>query len=212
VLDFTGIHRVIRGFVIKVDAVLASPRGDATWAKKLAELVAFGTSGLRFHHQVEDEEFWPALVAKGVEPGVLEPLQAAHREIDPLLDRIEAQANKLRAAPTDSSIIDSLARLLPEFGEHVRAHLDEEEPIIFPLLERYMTNGEAHAISARVAKKAPKKGVSWLMGGVANGMTPAEAKSFLSAFPKPLLWLQPLFLRTYRRNCATLGVTPDFPR
>jgi hypothetical protein len=75
VLDFTGIHRVIRGFVIKVDAVLASPRGDATWAKKLAELVAFGTSGLRFHHQVEDEEFWPALVAKGVEPGVLEPLR-----------------------------------------------------------------------------------------------------------------------------------------
>jgi iron-sulfur cluster repair protein YtfE (RIC family) len=202
---------VIRGFVAKIDAILQPPYGDAAWAKKLADLVLFGTAGLRFHHQVEDEEFWPALVAKGVDPSVLEPLQVAHRELDPLLDRLEAEAHRLQTNPGDASIVASLAASLPGFRGHVHEHLAEEEPIIFPLLERHISNDEAHAIARRVSKKAPKKGISWLMGGVANAMTPDEAKNFLSAFPPPLLWLRPLFLRTYRRNCVVLGLTPDFP-
>ena len=211
-MDLSGIHRVIRGFVSKIDGVLQPPYGDAAWAKKLAELVLFGTAGLRFHHQVEDEEFWPVLVAKGVDPAVLEPLTVAHRALDPLLDQLEAEAVRLRSAPADSSIVASLAAILPRFRDHVRDHLDEEEPIIFPLLEAHVSNAQAHAIAGRAAKKAPKRGISWLIGGVVNAMTPAEAQNFLRPFPKPILWISPLLLRTYRRNCAALGLSPDFPR
>lgn len=211
VLDFSGVHRVIRGFITKFESTLASPRSGAAWAKKAADFLLFGVAGLRFHHHVEDQEYWPALVAKGADSTLLEPLQASHRAIDSLLDQLEARAKHLRAAPTDSRALAAVTDLVPEFRDHVREHLDEEEPIIFPLLTRYISDAEAHAMAARAARRAPKKGVSWLMGGVTYAMTPAESANFLRTIPKPVIWLRPLLLRTYRRNCALMGTTPAFP-
>jgi hypothetical protein len=99
---------------------------------------------------------------------------------------------------------------MAKFGDLVREHLDEEEPIMFPMLEQYISDTEAHGIASRVAKSAPKKGISWIMGGATYAMTPAETENFISAFPKPIIWIRPLLLRTYRRNCATLGLEPQF--
>jgi hemerythrin-like domain-containing protein len=212
VLDFAGIHGVMRGFLTKMDTALTGARGNAARVKKVADLMLFGVAGLRFHHHVEDNEYWPALVAKGADGALLQPLQAAHRELEELLDRLEPMVEHLRANPIDDDAFASVAELLPEFREHVRHHLDEEEPIMFPMLEQYISDPEAHAIAARVAKTAPKKGISWLMGGVTYSMTPAEAENFLGGFPKPIIWLRPMFLRTYRRNCSVLGITPDFPK
>jgi hemerythrin-like domain-containing protein len=212
VLDFSGVHRVIRGFMTKLDGALANPRSEASWAKKVAEFLLFGVAGLRFHHHVEDDEYWPALVAKGADATLLEPLQAAHRAIDPMLDQMEARAKHLRANPTDAKALAAVTELVPEFRDHVREHLDEEEPIIFPLLTRFVADNEAHAMATRAARNAPKKGASWLMGGVTYAMTPAEAENFMSTIPKPVIWLRPLLLRTYRRNCASMGMTPEFPQ
>jgi Hemerythrin HHE cation binding domain len=194
----------------KIDDAVAGAHGNPTRAKLLADLVLFGVSGLRFHHHVEDDEYWPAIVAKGANGALLEPLQASHRELDPMLDRLETEAGRLKTDPTDATLA-SVAELLPGFRDHVRAHLDEEEPIMFPMLDEYISDPEAHAIAARAAKTAPRKGISWLMGAISYSMTPAEADNFLGAFPKPIIWLQPLFLRTYHRNCRALGISPEFP-
>jgi len=210
VLDFSGVHRMIRGFITKIDTALEHPRSEAAWGKTLAGLVLFGVAGLRFHHHVEDDEYWPAVVKKGADAHLLEPLQAQHRELDSLLDRLEVQAKRLAEAPADADALTGVSTLIVQFRDHVRAHLDEEEPIMFPMLEQYITDAEAHGIAARVARSAPKKGISWIMGGATYAMTAAETENFLSAFPKPILWLRPLLLRTYRRNCATLRLEPRF--
>jgi hypothetical protein len=210
VLDFAGIHRMIRGYLTKIEAALNDPRDEAAWAKTLAGLALFGVEGLRFHHQVEDDEYWPALIAKGADAALLQPLTGSHRELDVLLDQVESAARHLAASPADGSAVTALGELMPQFRSHVSEHLDQEEPVIFPLLERYISNAEAHAMAARAARKAPKKGLSWIMGGVTYAMTPPEAENFLSAFPKPIIWLRPLLLRTYRRNCAVLGFDPQF--
>jgi len=210
VLDFSGVHRMIRGYITKLDGAVKSPHHETAWVKTLAGLVLFGVAGVRFHHQVEDDEYWPALVANGADATLLEPLTASHREIDAALDQLESATKRLIASPTDAAALAAVADLLAKFGDHVREHLDEEEPVIFPLLQQYISDHEAHAMAARASRKAPKKGVSWIMGGATYGMTPAEAENFLSAFPKPIIWLRPLLLRTYRRNCALLGFAPEF--
>ncbi len=78
------------------------------------------------------------------------------------------------------------------------------------MLEQHISDAEAHAMAAQAARSAPKKGISWLMGGVAYAMTPPERANFLTAFPKPIVWLRPLLLRKYRRNCAALGLDHRF--
>jgi hypothetical protein len=127
-----------------------------------------------------------------------------------MLDEVESAARHLATSPSDGTAVAAVAELMPRFRDHVFEHLDEEEPIIFPLLEQHISNADAHAMAARAARNAPKKGISWIMGGVTYGMTPLEAENFLSAFPKPIIWLRPLLLRTYRRNCAVLGFDPQF--
>jgi hypothetical protein len=210
VLDFSGVHRMIRGYITKLDAAAKNPRDDAAWTKTLAGLILFGVTGLRFHHQVEDDEYWPALVAKGADASLLQPLSASHRDLDLMLDQLESAAQRLAASPTDTAAMSTVADLMTQFRDHVRNHLDEEEPVIFPLLAQYISDAEAHVMAARAAKNAPRKGIAWMMGGVTYAMTPPESENFLSAFPKPVIWLRPLILRTYRRNCAILGFDPQF--
>jgi hemerythrin-like domain-containing protein len=210
VLDFTGIHRMIRGYITKIDVALKDPRHEVKWVKTLADLMLFGVAGLRFHHQVEDDEYWPALIAKGADADLLRPLTGSHREIDSVLDQLESAARRLAGSPMDPAALAAVTEHMPQFRDHVREHLDEEEPIIFPLLEQYISDAEAHAMASRAARNAPKKGISWIMGGVTYAMTPRESDNFLSAFPKPIIWLRPLLLRTYRRNCAALGLDHQF--
>jgi hypothetical protein len=93
----------------------------------------------------------------------------------------------------------------------MRSHLDHEEPIFFPLLTQYMPDAENEQLATELAKKAPRKGLSWLIGGVNYGMTPEQASEFLAAFPKPIQWMQPLLLRKYKKGCGVLGVDPAEP-
>ena len=45
-------------------------------------------------------------------------------------------------------------------------HLDNEEPIFFPLLAQYMPDDESERIARVLAKKAPRKGISGLWAGL----------------------------------------------
>ena len=91
------------------------------------------------------------------------------------------------------------------------AHLDNEEPIFFPLLTEFMPGEESEGLAAELAKKAPRKGISWLMGRVEYGMTNEQGAHFLATFPKPIQWMRPMFLRKYKRDCGVLGVDPTVP-
>jgi hypothetical protein len=39
-------------------------------------------------------------------------------------------------------------------------------------------------------------------------MRPREADEFLHSLPKPIVWLRPVLLARYRRNCQLLGIDP----
>jgi hypothetical protein len=134
-----------------------------------------------------------------------------HHMIDPLLDEMKSAFEALDDRPTDTQKIESLRVLVRRFSDAMRSHLDHEEPIFFPLLTEYMPDSEAEQLAAELAKKAPRKGLSWLMGAVEYGMTTEQANEFLATFPKPIQWMRPLLLRKYKKGCGVLGVDPAEP-
>ena len=212
VREFTGIHNMIRGLLRLLEsAVSAAKPGDTNQMKVLSELGLFAVAGSHFHHGSEDDYFWPAIVRNGADESLLEPLVKEHHLIVSLLDEMEHAFQGLRNGVSDAQAIDSLRVLVGRFKHDMLTHLDHEEPIFFPLLAKYMPDAESERLGADLAKKTPRKGISWLMGAVEYGMTKEQATEFLATFPKPIQWIRPLLLRKYKSRCGVLGVDPATP-
>lgn len=210
--EFTGIHNMIRGLIrLMESAVAAAKPDDAKQMKVLSKFGLFAVAGTHFHHRSEDDYYWPAVVRNGADASALAPLVEDHHAIDPLLDETEGAFAALGTGPTDASAMTALVATTGRFAHEMRTHLDKEEPIFFPLLDRYMPDEESHRLAAELAKKAPRKGISWLMGGVEYGMTKEQASEFMATFPKPIQWLRPVFLSRYKKECGVLGVDPALP-
>lgn len=212
VREFTGVHNMIRGMFRLMEAAVSKAKpDDAKQLKVLSDFGFFGVQGTRFHHSAEDNYYWPAVERNGADASLLEPLIKEHHMIDPLLDEAQRAFEALEHGPTSEETLDDLKLLVGRFKDNMLSHLDHEEPIFFPLLTKYMPDDESHRLAAEVAKKAPRKGISWLMGGVEYGMTKEQSTEFIATFPKPIQWLRPLLLRKYKSGCGVLGVDPATP-
>jgi hemerythrin-like domain-containing protein len=212
VREFTGIHHMIRGLLRLMDASVAKVEpGNAKQTKVLCSFGRFSVAGTHFHHRAEDDYYWPAIEKNGADRALLEPLMTEHKAIDPLLDETERTFEALKIRPIDRDGIASLRGLVDRFRSDMLRHLDDEEPVFFPLLEKYMPDEQSAQLAAVLAKKAPRQGLSWLMGGVEYGMTREESAEFLATFPKPIQWMRPLMLRKYAKDCGVLGVDPALP-
>jgi hemerythrin-like domain-containing protein len=212
VREFTGIHNMIRGLMRLMESAVAEAKpGNAAQMKVLSDFGLFAVAGTHFHHSGEDDHYWPAIVRNGADPSLLEPLVKEHHMIDPLLDEAQYAFEALGHRPTDAQAVESCRVLVGRFKNDMLTHLDNEEPIFFPLLTQYMPDDESERLAAELAKKAPRKGISWLMGGVEYGMTRQQSTEFLSTFPRPIQWARPLLLRKYKRGCGVLGVDPALP-
>jgi hemerythrin-like domain-containing protein len=209
VREFAGIHRTIRGLIeIFAPVVAAWQAGDDRRTQALAKTIEFAVEGTRFHHSLEDNDYWPALIANGADEALLQPLMDEHRQLDPILDQLDAQAQVLHKNPGDERALSSSKTLFAQVADHLPRHLDHEEPIFFPLLARYLPETEAHTLAVKAAKNAPRRGFPWIMAGATYAMRPREAQEFLHALPKPLIWLRPVLLRKYRRDSQVLGIDP----
>jgi hemerythrin-like domain-containing protein len=212
VREFTGIHNMIRGMIRLIEsAVSVAKPADAKQMNVLSDLGLFGVAGTHFHHSSEDDYYWPAIVRNGADASLLEPLVKEHLMIDPLLGETKNAFETLKRGPTDAKTIEDLKELVARFKHDLLSHLDDEEPIFFPLLTQYMPDDESEQLASVLSKKAPRKGLPWLMGGVEYGMTREQSTEFLATFPKPIQWMHPLLMRKYNKGCAVLGVDPATP-
>jgi hemerythrin-like domain-containing protein len=210
VREFSGTHRTIRALIgVFTPVVTGWQQGDDKRTRALAEAVAFAVEGTRFHHSVEDNDYWPAVIRNGADEAALRPLMDEHHDLDPILDQLDAQAKALHNNPDDEHALSSTKTLFGELADHLQAHLDHEEPIFFPLLAEYLPEKEGHRLAVKAGKSAPRKGFSWIMAGATYAMRPREADEFLHSLPKPLMWLRPVLLGRYRKNCRLLGIHPS---
>ena len=214
VREFKGIHNMIRGLAVTPGVgrvACQSGRFEADEDARRFWLV-YGCP----RRALPSHDRRRLLLARrcqrnGADPALLEPLVEEHHMIDPLLDETQSAFARLKSGPISSGSVEPLGKPVGRFKEDMLRHLDNEEPIFFPLLAQYMPDDESERIAAVLAKKAPRKGISWLMGGVEYGMTKEQAAEFLATFPKPIQWLHPLLLNKYRKNCRILGIDPATP-
>ena len=212
VREFTGIHNMIRGLVRLMESAVSKAKPtDVKQMRVLADFGLFAVAGTHFHHSGEDDYYWPAVIRNGADASLLDPLVKEHLGIDPLLDETQRAFEALKHGGSDAQAIERLRVLVGRFKDDMLAHLDHEEPIFFPLLNQYMPDDESERLGTQLAKKAPRKGISWLIGGVEYGMTKEQSTEFMATFPKPIQWMRPSLLRKYKKNCAVLGVDPALP-
>jgi len=204
---------MIRGLTRLMESAVATANpGNARQMKILSGFGIFAVTGTHFHHSGEDDYYWPAIVRNGADASLLEPLVKEHHLIDPLLDETQRAFGALGRGSPDGQALEACRVVVGRFKYDLLGHLDNEEPIFFPLLTRYIPDDEFERLAAEISKKAPRQGISWLMGGVEYGMTKEQSTEFLASFPKPIQWMRPLLLRKYEKNCGFLGVDPALPR
>jgi hypothetical protein len=89
---------------------------------------------VHMHHGAEDALLFPGL--RRMEPGlgpVIERLEADHRIVSDILDRIEAAANALDGRG-DATARTELAAALERLSAHLLEHLDFEESALRPTI------------------------------------------------------------------------------
>ncbi|MEZ0071434.1 hemerythrin domain-containing protein [Planotetraspora sp. GP83] len=102
---------------------------DGRRAAAIRDFVVQFCDGIHHHHTVEDEVLWPIIVRSAGAEVDLSDLTEDHSELDPLLDEIRA------AAKTPADLAVPLTRLADLLDEHI----EEEERLIFPIIERHVS-------------------------------------------------------------------------
>jgi iron-sulfur cluster repair protein YtfE (RIC family) len=147
--DLLWVHSLVRHDLQVVRELAARVEHGLDADQLRAELEALETSGplwhlrvnclqycrfVHHHHRLEDIALFPAIRRQNPELGsVVDRLQADHRRVAEILERIETAAAGLTEDDTPETrrrVADGLG----ELAEHLLAHLDFEEESVGPAL------------------------------------------------------------------------------
>ncbi len=98
------------------------------------------------HHSKEEKELFPALVAHGIpnQGGPVGVMLAEHGEGRALIQRMGDAAG--RFAQGDRSAVPALASSTLSYVQLLRAHIQKEDRMLFPMADRVLSNGEQNTL------------------------------------------------------------------
>lgn len=125
------------------------PGGDAGTRQAIVENVCLG---LEVHAQLEEEIFYPALRAAGIDVDVVEKSYPEHERIKELVTKLKA------STPQDAHYDDTFMELI----RNVQHHVADEETILLPDAERRLAD-QLPELGARMTQRrlqlaAPRAG------------------------------------------------------
>ncbi|MDF6040989.1 hemerythrin domain-containing protein [Streptomyces sp. JH14] len=198
-----GVHRVATTLLAEAAVRPSVP------LRALAQLRDFLVVNLRHHHESEDEDLWPRIVAAVPATALaLDELSGEHERLDEALDRLAAVA--VSDDGTDDSsgetagsgagqgkggtgdgVRDALHRAAVAVRDTVHGHLVHEEPILFPALRDHISPAEWAEFSQQVIATTPPVAGHLMIGFLHEVGTPAEVELMLAALPEPVRPLIP---------------------
>ena len=195
------IHRIFRRQFAEVRALVQEvPADDATRVGAVADHLGFLLDGLHMHHTTEDDLIWPKLLDRaGLDAPLVERMELQHQQIDVSVAEVRAALSAWRSAPmpaTSSALADGIG----EFLVVLEGHLDEEEQVVVPLIDRHLTEDEWQEVGQRGFEKfTPDQ--RWIATGqLVEVATPEETALMFGKLPPPVKVLWHLFgKRKYRR-------------
>lgn len=154
----------------------------------LAQLRDFLVVNLRHHHETEDEELWPRIVATApAAADALKELSAEHEQLDEALGRLAAVALGDGGDGTRAELHEAAVAV----RDTVHGHLTHEEPVLFPALREHVTPEYWADFSQRVIATTPPVAGHLMIGFLDEVGTPEEVALMLAALPEPVLPLLP---------------------
>ncbi len=195
------IHRIFRRQFAEVQALVQEvPAADATRVGAVADHLEFLLHGLHMHHTTEDDLIWPKLLDRaGLDAPLVERMEEQHRQIDTSVAEVRTAMASWRSDPTPATSA-ALSDRIGEFLIVLEGHLDEEEQVVVPLIDRDLTEAEWQEVAERGFKKfTPAE--RWIATGlIVEIATPEEAAMMFGTLPPPVKVLWNLIgKRKYRR-------------
>lgn len=137
------IHRIFRRQLAEVRALVQeAPAADETRVGAVADHLGFLLDGLHIHHTTEDQLIWPKLLDRaGLDAPLVERMAEQHQQIDASVAVMRATMSTWRSDSTPASSA-ALAHRIGEFLVVLEEHLDEEEQVVVPLIDRHLTEAE----------------------------------------------------------------------
>jgi hypothetical protein len=177
--------------------------GDRRRAASLSRWFDGYAAGLRHHHRVEDEIFFPALAERVPSHVECAPVLAAdHEQVDDLLDDIQSTLAELAdAGDRWHSLHGHVLAQAEELRALLADHLDLEDADVLPLFERHFGADEYQALDAEALKSVPLRQLRFTVPWLMATSDPAAAAAELASAPRAvrLIW------RATRRRYARLA-------
>lgn len=195
------IHRIFRRQFAEVRALVPEvPAGDVTRVTAVADHLTFLLDGLHMHHTTEDDLIWPKLLDRArLDAPLVERMEEQHQHIDASVGEVRVALAAWRSDPTSPTAV-ALADRLGEFLVVLVGHLDEEEQVVVPLIDRELTESEWQEVGKRGFEKfTPAQ--RWIATGLlVEVATPEEVAMMFDTMPPPVKVLWRLVgRRKYRR-------------
>jgi hemerythrin-like domain-containing protein len=195
------IHRIFRRQFAEVrDLVQQVPAPDPTRIVAIANHLGFLLDGLHMHHTTEDDLIWPELLDRaGLDAPLVQRMEVQHQQIDTSVAQVRAAVSAWRSDPTPVTSA-ALADRLGDFLVVLEGHLDEEEQVVVPLIDKHLTEAEWQEVGQRAFEKfTPAQ--RWIATGqMVEVATPEETAMMFSQLPPPVKVLWHLVgKRKYRR-------------
>ncbi|KRE42771.1 hypothetical protein ASG74_10365 [Knoellia sp. Soil729] len=207
--DHTGMHVMHHAFRRDLArfaaAATATPLGEPdTWAA-LGERWDRFCHVLHEHHHSEDTLYWPvldtAVRARGTDADRAEvaAMSDEHAEIDPTLTALTTAFRAMADHPCEDrrhAIEIRLAGLREVLG----AHLEHEETVVLPLVQRVMTEGEFAEVEREIQKGYRLRDTPFIIGWVVDGLPQEALERFFAFSGPPCKLLYAVVRRSYARR------------
>ncbi len=200
------IHRIFRHQFAEVRALVQhASAADATRVDAVADHLGFLLDGLHMHHTTEDDLIWPKLLDRaGLDAPLVQRMEEQHQQIDASVVELRVAMSAWRSDPTPATS-SALADGIGEFLLVVEEHLDEEERVVVPLIDRHLTEAEWQDVGERGFEKfTPAQ--RWIATGMmVEVATPEETAMMFANLPPPVKVLWHLIgKRKYRRYITSV--------
>jgi hemerythrin-like domain-containing protein len=199
VVDTRVIHDVHR----RGTSLLATAATDETVpADALGALRTFVVAQLHHHHESEDGDLWPRLIA--ADPQVADGLAALSVDHD----RLAAALDALAAVPIGGDDRSALVPAAIAVRDLVQAHLEREEALLLPALRAHVGDDEWDAFAARTIESAPLEGTELLIGLLDLVATPQEVEAVLQPMPPEARTALPAIRAQAKQTLTALHAIP----
>lgn len=187
--DHTGMyvmhHAFRRDLARFASGIALTPLGDVdTWSALSWRWARF-THVLHEHHHAEDEHYWPVLDAAvatrgtGSDRAEVEAMSTEHAEIDPALAALTGAFQAMVQHPCEDHR-HALEIRLAGLREVLGAHLEHEETVVLPLVQRVMSAADFAAVERAIESGYRLRDAPFLIGWVADGL-PADVRERILA-------------------------------